>query len=113
MAAILDASKFIDAMANRRKVAEIIADKSYVNTAVDVIDQRLAGDYDNGIGRNAATVLNNKITSKHSSYGMKATTERIALINQIYKTGASVSVHDLVNDKGQAAGTQVTLQIPV
>jgi nitrate/nitrite transport system substrate-binding protein len=51
MAAILDASKFIDAMANRRKVAEIIADKSYVNTAVDVIDQRLAGDYDNGIGK--------------------------------------------------------------
>jgi nitrate/nitrite transport system substrate-binding protein len=51
IAALLDASKFIDAMANRRKVAEIIADKSYVNTAVDVIDQRLAGDYDNGIGK--------------------------------------------------------------
>jgi hypothetical protein len=44
---------------------------------------------------------------------MKATTERIALINQIYKTGASVFVHDLVNADGQAAGTQVTLQIPV
>jgi len=67
---------------------------------------------DNGIGRNAATA-SNKITSKHNSYGMKATTERIALINQIYKTGANVSVHDLVNEKGEAAGTQVTLQIPV
>jgi nitrate/nitrite transport system substrate-binding protein len=51
VAAILDASKFIDTMSNRRKVAEIIADKSYVNTAVDVIDQRLAGEYDNGIGK--------------------------------------------------------------
>ncbi|MDX2219726.1 MAG: CmpA/NrtA family ABC transporter substrate-binding protein [Burkholderiales bacterium] len=50
-AAILDASKFIDVMANRKKVAEIIADKSYVNCPVDVIDQRLAGDYDNGIGK--------------------------------------------------------------
>ena len=45
VAAVLDASKFIDAMGNRRRVAEIIADKSYVNTAVDVIDQRLAGDH--------------------------------------------------------------------
>jgi nitrate/nitrite transport system substrate-binding protein len=50
-AAVLEASKFIDVMANRKKVAEIIADKSYVNCPVDVIDQRLAGNYDNGIGR--------------------------------------------------------------
>ena len=51
IAAILDASKFIDVMSNRKKVAEIIADKSYVNCPVDVIDQRLEGDYDNGIGK--------------------------------------------------------------
>ena len=51
IAAVLDASKFIDVMANRRKVAEIVADKSYVNCPVDVIDQRLEGNYDNGIGR--------------------------------------------------------------
>ena len=50
-AAILDASKYIDVMANRKRVAEIIADKSYVNCPVDVIDQRLEGSYDNGIGR--------------------------------------------------------------
>ncbi len=68
---------------------------------------------DNGIGRNASAALSNKISGKHRSYAMKATTERIALINQIYKTGASVFVHDLVNDKGQAEGTQVTIQIRV
>jgi len=51
VAAILDASRYIDMMANRKKVAEIIADKSYVNCPVDVIDQRLEGNYDNGIGR--------------------------------------------------------------
>jgi len=50
-AAILDAGKFIDVMANRKKVAEIIADKAYVNCPVDVIEQRLEGDYDNGIGK--------------------------------------------------------------
>ena len=36
---------------NKRKMAEIVADKSYVNTAVDVIDQRILGRYDNGIGK--------------------------------------------------------------
>jgi len=50
-AAVLDASRFIDVMSNRKKVAEIIADKSYVNCPVDVIDQRLEGNYDNGIGK--------------------------------------------------------------
>ena len=49
--AVLDAGKFIDTMSNRRKVAEIVADKSYVNTAVDVIDGRLHGKYDNGLGK--------------------------------------------------------------
>src|SRR5438477_6065944 len=51
IAAVLDASRFIDTMANRKKEAEIIADKSYVNCPVDVIDQRLEGKYDNGIGK--------------------------------------------------------------
>jgi nitrate/nitrite transport system substrate-binding protein len=50
-AAILDASKYIDVMANRKKVAETIADKAYVNCPVDVIDQRLQAQYDNGIGK--------------------------------------------------------------
>lgn len=49
--AILEASKFIDTMSNRTKVAEIIADKSYVNCPINVIDQRLQGKYDNGIGK--------------------------------------------------------------
>jgi nitrate/nitrite transport system substrate-binding protein len=49
--ALLEASKFIDTLANRRKVAEIIADKSYVNCPVDVIDQRLEGKYENGLGK--------------------------------------------------------------
>src|SRR3954467_15128814 len=51
VSAVLDASKYIDVMANRKKVAEIIGDKSYVNCPVDVIDQRLEGNYDDGIGK--------------------------------------------------------------
>ena len=51
MMAVLEASKYIDDMANRRKVAEIIADKSYVNCPVEVIDQRLEGKYEDGLGK--------------------------------------------------------------
>lgn len=51
VAAILDASKYIDTMSNRSEVARIISAKSYVNTAFDVIEDRMLGQYDNGIGR--------------------------------------------------------------
>ena len=49
--AMLEASKYIDTMANRRGVAEIIADKSYVNCPVDIIDQRMEGKYEDGLGK--------------------------------------------------------------
>jgi len=52
-AAILEASKWIDAgLQNKNKMAETIADKSYVNTSVDAINQRILGRYSNGIGKN-------------------------------------------------------------
>ncbi|MBB5391680.1 CmpA/NrtA family ABC transporter substrate-binding protein [Herbaspirillum sp. SJZ130] len=52
MAAIIDASKWIDAsLTNKNKMAEVIADKSYVNTSKDVIDQRILGRYQNGLGK--------------------------------------------------------------
>ncbi len=51
VAAILDASKYIDTMSNRSEVARIISAKSYVNTEFDVIEDRMLGQYDNGIGK--------------------------------------------------------------
>ena len=49
--AILEASKYIDVMANRAEVAKIIAAKSYVNTDASVIVGRMEGEYMNGLGR--------------------------------------------------------------
>ena len=51
MMAVMEASKYIDTMANRAKVSEIIAAKSYVNTDVNVIAGRMRGEYDNGAGK--------------------------------------------------------------
>ncbi len=51
-AAILEAGKWIDAsLQNKLKMAETIADKAYVNTSVDVINQRILGRYQNGLGK--------------------------------------------------------------
>ena len=51
-AAIIDAGRWIDAsLSNRQKTAEIVADRSYVNTDKEVIVARMLGRYDNGIGR--------------------------------------------------------------
>ncbi|MFN3397575.1 MAG: CmpA/NrtA family ABC transporter substrate-binding protein, partial [Sulfurimicrobium sp.] len=49
--AVLDASRYIDDMKNRSAVAKIIAEKSYVNTDFDSIEDRMLGQYDNGNGR--------------------------------------------------------------
>jgi nitrate/nitrite transport system substrate-binding protein len=49
--AVLDASKYIDDMKNRSAVAKIIAEKSYINTDFDSIEDRMLGQYDNGNGK--------------------------------------------------------------
>ncbi|MEG1833867.1 MAG: CmpA/NrtA family ABC transporter substrate-binding protein [Burkholderiaceae bacterium] len=52
IAAILDASRWIDtSLANKNTMAETIAGKAYVNTAVDVIKERILGRYQNGLGQ--------------------------------------------------------------
>ncbi len=51
-AAILEAGRWIDAsLANKNQMAETIAAKSYVNTSVDAINQRILGRYQNGLGK--------------------------------------------------------------
>jgi nitrate/nitrite transport system substrate-binding protein len=51
-AAIIEAGRWIDAsLANRRKTAETVASKAYVNTDMDVILERMLGRYSNGLGK--------------------------------------------------------------
>jgi nitrate/nitrite transport system substrate-binding protein len=52
VAAVLEASRWIDAsLQNKLKMAETIADRAYVNTSIDVINQRILGRYQNGLGK--------------------------------------------------------------
>jgi len=50
--AVLEAGRWIDAsLSNKMKMAEVVADKAYVNTSVDAINQRILGRYQNGLGK--------------------------------------------------------------
>ena len=52
MMAVLEASRWIDAsLSNKMKMAETVAQKAYINTSVDVINQRILGRYQNGMGK--------------------------------------------------------------
>jgi nitrate/nitrite transport system substrate-binding protein len=51
VAAILEASRFIDQEVDKKKTATILADKAYVNTAMEVIEDRWEGKYTNGLGK--------------------------------------------------------------
>jgi len=67
---------------------------------------------DDGVGRERSAMLRGKSTANHKSYGTKVTSERLELINQIYKTGASVKTEDVKDITGAVAGTLVTIKIP-
>ena len=50
--AVLEAGRWIDAgLQNKNKMAETIADKAYVNTSLDAINQRILGRYQDGMGK--------------------------------------------------------------
>lgn len=68
---------------------------------------------DDGVGRARATELQSKSASHRKSFGLKMTSERIALVNQLYHTHTNVQIEDLMDAEGQPAGTEVTIQIPI
>jgi nitrate/nitrite transport system substrate-binding protein len=51
VAALIEASRFIDQEIDKKKTATILADKAYVNTTMEVIEDRWEGKYDNGNGK--------------------------------------------------------------
>ncbi|MBS5772480.1 MAG: ABC transporter substrate-binding protein [Enterobacter cloacae] len=51
-AAVLEASRWIDASdENRRETAKTIAARAYINTAVETIEGRMLGHYEDGLGK--------------------------------------------------------------
>ena len=68
---------------------------------------------DNGIGREKAAALSSKSATKHKSMGLRITAHRIAIIQNSQTMGSPVTINDLVNADGSAAGTEVIIKMPV
>jgi tetratricopeptide (TPR) repeat protein len=66
---------------------------------------------DDGIGRQKSMALLSKSATKHKSFGMKITADRISMLNGISES--AVVINDLVNEDGSSAGTEVVLKIPI
>lgn len=79
---------------------------------------------DNGIGRLASTIINNRRkknkgidlrtpNAKFASFATNAITERISLINTKYNTNINISTSDLYDDSGHPKGTEIKITIPL
>ena len=76
-------------------------------------DNLIVSIADDGIGRKAAAELAGKSAQKHKSVGLKITAERIAILQSSNGTESPVTINDLINADGSAAGTEVVLRIPL
>ncbi len=68
---------------------------------------------DDGIGRKQAAALASKSATKHKSMGLRITADRIAMMQSANGNESPVTINDLANSDGSAAGTEVIIKIPV
>lgn len=66
---------------------------------------------DNGIGREKAAELKSRSGAKQKSFGLKITTERLALFNNEKTTRSFYRTEDIKDNDGKLAGTKVILNI--
>jgi hypothetical protein len=68
---------------------------------------------DNGIGRQMAAQLKSKESVKNKSQGLQITSDRLELMKNLYGITANSEITDLYSDDGTAAGTRVTITLPL
>jgi hypothetical protein len=57
--------------------------------------------------------IKQKKNINHQSLGTNITESRLKLVNEIYGKSMKVIYTDLMDDKGEAAGTKVEINIPI
>ena len=68
---------------------------------------------DDGIGRELAAEYKSKSATRQKSFGLKMTSERIDIINQVYHIKADVQIIDMKDRMNNVNGTKVMIKIPV
>ena len=67
---------------------------------------------DNGIGRDASSIIRQRAKPGHTSVAMELTRDRLELMKQALKGEYKIEIHDLKDTEGKACGTEVKLWIP-
>ncbi len=70
--AMLEASQWADKLENRARLAEVVSQPQYINTAKEVILGRLLGDYDYGDGRKEKDKLYMTFFDRQTNFPMKS-----------------------------------------
>ncbi len=68
---------------------------------------------DNGIGRKKSAEINSLNTKKDKSLSTSITNERLLHLNKGFGENIKMEIKDLYNDKGEAKGTKVVLNLPM
>ncbi len=68
---------------------------------------------DNGVGRKKSATFDSPMKKSKTSMGMKLTSERLDVLNELNPDQAFVEIQDLVDAKGKAIGTCVKLTLPI
>ena len=68
---------------------------------------------DDGVGRKKAAELASKSATMHKSMGLRITEHRITMLQSSNRNDSPVAINDLVTADGRAAGTEVTIKIPI
>lgn len=66
---------------------------------------------DDGVGRKTALELRKKSVIEGPSFGISITSERINAIRK--QKGTSITIHDIIGERGEAKGTKVTIRLPI
>jgi len=85
----------------------------HIHVTQDSADRLLVEVSDDGVGRQQAAAYKSKTATKNKSYGLKMTSERISIINQLYNMDADVEITDLTDAANNPTGTKVKIKIPV
>jgi len=66
---------------------------------------------DDGVGRKRSAEINKSKNKKHKSAGISITRERLNILNEAQENEANVVINDLVDERGNAAGTKIEIYI--
>lgn len=81
-----------------------------INIGFDIQEDHLTAVVsDNGLGREKAMEIRQKLSPQHKSTALKVVEERLALFEALGK----LTINDLRNQQGDACGTEVRITLPV